>query len=172
MQDKDDEDQPLAPAKKRPSVFRDWAEMREILAVAIPASRASSFLKVWFAHPNSSLPGDHELVELFRHHAFLYLLPPPLQSSWDSQTAELVLQQKTRSSVPVHGEWSMFIVIVPIRDLIHSSVLNERTLEVPASVCNGIISQVMDEGRMPNHRPLNVLSIPLTTGTYRTPVEQ
>ena len=51
------------------------------------------------------------------------------------------------------------------------SVINDRTLDQPDTFRLGSIAQVLEEGKLPNHRALSVLSIPLKHSNYVTTVE-
>jgi hypothetical protein len=51
-------------------------------------------------------------------------------------------------------------------------VLNERTIENNAVLMSTTISSVIEEGRSQAHRPLNVLSIPLTVPGMRSDLER
>ncbi|KAF9505518.1 hypothetical protein BS47DRAFT_534626 [Hydnum rufescens UP504] len=158
-----DEDETLPYEKRRPSIWRDWQELRELMEGVRPSTsdssgeglsrplRPSSDIKI--VHRFSFNWSDQKnLEEIFRKNVVL-LLDHSGPQTWDRTHVEELLQLRAETQVPVH-------------------VLNQRTLEDPICVSSTSIRDVIDEGLSPNHRALNVLSIPLTSPSSVSTIEK
>ena len=112
MKDEEDQDKPYS--TKRPSIWRDWLEISEIMERVRPPpsdstqgdSGAPAQQKFVRLLHRSSFNWEHakDLHTMFRSHAILLLEPTPNQV-WGRFRAEEILQQRSRTRVPVHGEF-------------------------------------------------------------------
>jgi hypothetical protein len=105
-QDKAEEDAGKPESEWRPSIWRDWEEMKAIMDGARHREDEPGSVKTM--HVRMSHTQDKKTVtDTFREHPILLLLPPILQDSghgFDQDDVKWALTQKATSRVPVHGE--------------------------------------------------------------------
>lgn len=104
---KHEEDEDLEYNLKRPSVYRDFLELKAIIKTYKPAAGCArpsgSFVKVTHAR-GFRVDQFEEVHGIFLKHPIL-MIDTPGSQQWDRPNVEDILQLSFGSSVPVHSEF-------------------------------------------------------------------